>query len=223
MVPLRAFAGLAFLLAVLAIALFASAGTLSYWEAWVFLGVFASATSAITIDLATRDPALLVRRMKGGPTAEPRWSQRILQSFASLAFVAVFVVSGLDHRRGSAGMPLAVELAGDALVALGLLVIFLVFRANTFTSATIEVEHDQRVISTGPYAVVRHPMYAGALLMLLGVPLSLGSWWALLPVAVLAVVIAARLLDEEQMLSANLAGYAEYRRVVRCRLVPFVW
>jgi protein-S-isoprenylcysteine O-methyltransferase Ste14 len=215
----KAFAGLAFLLAVLGAALFAPAWTLAYWQAWVFLGVFASATIAITIDLAVRDPALLARRVQAGPVAERQRVQQVIQSIASLAFLAIFVIASLAHR----GVPVGIVIAGDVLVALGLGAVALVFRANTFTSAVIDIEQGQQVVSTGPYAIVRHPMYAGALVMLIGVPLALGSWWAFVPVSVLAAVIVWRLLDEETLLARELAGYDDYRRKVRRRLVPGVW
>jgi protein-S-isoprenylcysteine O-methyltransferase Ste14 len=120
-------------------------------------------------------------------------------------------------------MPAAVPYAGDALVALGLAIVWRVFRANTFTSAVVDVERAQTVVSTGPYAIVRHPMYAGALLMLAGTPPALGSWWGLVAVAVLGAVVVARLLDEEGVLGRDLAGYDAYRARVRYRLIPGVW
>ena len=222
-VTTQAFAGLAFLIVVLAIALFAPSGTLDYWQAWLFLAVFASCVTAITIDLARRDPALLARRVKAGPIAEKERRQKLIQSVASLAFVAGFVVCAVDHRRGWSRVPAGVAIAGDAIVALGLAIVFFVFRANTFTSAIVDVERDQPLVTTGPYAVVRHPMYAGGLLMMIGVPIALGSWWGLLAVPALAGAIVWRLLDEEKLLAASLPGYIEYRNKVRHRLVPGVW
>jgi protein-S-isoprenylcysteine O-methyltransferase Ste14 len=222
-VTLRAFAGLAFLLAVMTAALFMGAGTLAYWPAWVFLGVFGTAVTAITVDLARRDPALLERRVQAGPVAERTPLQKLIQSLASFAFLAVFVLAALDWRHGWSRLPDAVVVAGDVLVALGLFVVFRVFRTNSFTSATIEVAREQTVVSTGPYAVVRHPMYAGALLFMLGVPLALASTWALFGVVALVAVIVWRLLDEERYLAQHLRGYDEYRRRVRYRLVPHVW
>ena len=219
----RAFGGLLFLLVVLSAALFLPAGTLDYGQAWVFLGVFGLAVLAITLDLLRSDPQLLERRTSAGPVAEKEPRQRLIQSLASLAFVALFVVGALDHRLGWSAVPLAVVVLGDVLVALGLLAVFLVFKANTFTSATIEVGAEQRVIATGPYGLVRHPMYAGALVMLLGVPLALGSWWGLLVVMAMATVIVWRLLDEERYLAKNLPGYPEYQCQIRYRLLPLVW
>jgi protein-S-isoprenylcysteine O-methyltransferase Ste14 len=215
----QAAAGLLFLLAVLAAILIGIAG-LAYWQGWLFLAVFGVASTAITIDLARRDPALLARRVQAGPLAEPSAKQKLIQACAGLAFLAIFVLAALDQpSRVGTGF----VIAGEVLVALGMFVVFRVYRANTFTSATIVVERDQHVVSTGPYAIVRHPMYAGALVMLLGIPLALASWWALVPIPVMVAVIAWRLGDEERQLVADLAGYADYRARVRSRLVPGVW
>jgi len=219
----QAFAGLVFMLGVLGAALFVPAWTLDYWQAWLFLAVFAVAIIAITIDVARRDPALLARRVKGGPMAEKARVQQVIQSVASLAFLAAFVVAALDHRAGWSHMPAAIAVAGDALVVLGLWIVFLVFRANTYSAAIVDVERDQQLVSTGPYAVVRHPMYAGGLLMMAGVPIALGSWWALVVLPGFVAVIVWRLLDEERTLAASLPGYVEYRDKVRYRLVPGVW
>jgi protein-S-isoprenylcysteine O-methyltransferase Ste14 len=223
MVLANALVGLAFLLGVLAAALFGAAGTWHYWQAWAFLATFAAATLAITIFLAVRDPALLARRTKAGPLAEPTHAQQVIQSVASLAFVAVFVVAGLDRRWGWSHVPDALAIAGDALVVVGLAIVGLVFRANTYTSATVQVERQQVVISTGPYGVVRHPMYAGAFVMLLGLPLALASWCSAPALVPLFAAIVVRLFAEERVLLHELAGYADYRGKVRYRLVPRVW
>lgn len=220
---LQAAAGLAFLVAALAVALFATAGTTAYWQAQLYLAVFTACTIAITIYLAVRDPALLARRVKAGPVAEPSSTQKLIQSLAALVFLAIFVVSALDHRFAWSHVPYIVVLAADAVVTLGLAIVFLVFRANTFTSATVEVSPDQRLVSTGPYAVVRHPMYSGALVMLLATPPALGSWCGLAAVPVLAAVIVSRLVGEERLLARELAGYTDYARRVRQRLIPGVW
>ena len=219
----KALAGLVNLLVALGVALFLPAWTFHYWQAWAFLAVFGLSVFAITAYLMKRDPALLERRVKAGPVAETRTLQKIVQSLASVAFVAIFVVSALDHRRHWSRVPLPVTIACDALVALGLLIVFLVFRENTFTSAIIEVGADQKVISTGLYSVVRHPMYMGAFLMLLAVPPALGSLWGLFAVIPLMVVIVWRLFDEEKFLAAKLPGYREYQQRVKRRIVPFVW
>ena len=120
-------------------------------------------------------------------------------------------------------MPPYLSIIGDVLVALGLYFVFLVFKENTFTSAIIEIDDEQRVISTGLYALVRHPMYIGALVMLIGVPLALGSLWGLITIVPMVFVLVARLLDEEKFLAKNLAGYSEYQSRVRSRLLPLIW
>jgi protein-S-isoprenylcysteine O-methyltransferase Ste14 len=219
----RAFGGLLQFLIALAALLFLPAWTLHYWQAWIFLAVFSASVLAITLYLMKKDPALLERRMKAGPAAEKEKTQKIVQLIASLFFIAVFVLSATDHRRMWSAVPASVSLAGDAFVALGLLIVFFVFRENTFTSGVVEVGSGQKVVTTGPYAIVRHPMYSGSLIMLLGVPPALGSWWGLLAVAGIALVIIWRLLDEERFLVKNLAGYSDYRAKVRNRIVPFVW
>ena len=219
----RAYAMVAVFGALMALATFLPAGTLRFWQGWVFLGVFFALTLAVTTDLVVRDPALLRRRMSSGPAGEARPSQKLIQAVAQLAWLGFFVLAGLDHRRGWSRMPVPWVLLGDLLNAAGYVFVWRVMRANSFASATIEVEREQRVISTGPYAVVRHPMYSGALLMLLGTPVALGSWWGLLAFPPMAGAIVLRLLDEERMLRGKLAGYEEYTRKVRWRLVPGIF
>jgi protein-S-isoprenylcysteine O-methyltransferase Ste14 len=169
------------------------------------------------------DPKLLERRMHGGPTAEKETSQKTIMWIASLGFVAILIASALDHRSHPSSVPLDAAIAGEALVALGWLLIFFVFKENTFTSATIEVAAGQKVISTGPYAIVRHPMYCGTLIYLLGMPVALGSWRGLLVIMLMLPALIWRLSDEETLLAKNLPGYAAYRDNVKYRLVPFVW
>ena len=165
------------LITVLAILLLAPAWTLDYWQAWVYLSVFAASSASITAYLWKEDPQLLERRINAGPGAEQERSQKLLQLLASSVFIGAMILASLDHRFSWSAVPLPIVVMGDVLVALGFLVVFVVFKENTFTAATITVTPDQKVVSTGPYAVVRHPMYSGALVMLLGTPLALGSWW----------------------------------------------
>jgi protein-S-isoprenylcysteine O-methyltransferase Ste14 len=155
--------------------------------------------------------------------AEKERSQNIIQAFAAVVFIAIFVVSALDHRFGWSTVPLSLIALGDFLIVLGFYLVFLVFKENTFASGTIEVGAEQKVIATGPYALVRHPMYIGALVMLVGVPLALGSLWGLIAIVPMVAVLVARLLDEEKFLAKNLAGYEEYQDKVRHRLLPLIW
>ena len=215
--------GFTSLIFVLAIALFAPAWTLRFWQALLYLFLFASSSGAITVYLWKRDQALLSRRVSAGPIAEKSRAQQIIQLFASIGFLAILVVPSLDHRFTWSHVPLWIVFASDLLVVLGFYIVFKVFCVNTFTSATIEVNEGQTVISIGPYAFVRHPMYSGALIMLLGTPLALASWWGLIAFVIMVAVIVIRLLDEEKLLLANLPGYAEYGAKVRYRLMPYVW
>jgi protein-S-isoprenylcysteine O-methyltransferase Ste14 len=178
---------------------------------------------AFTPYFLKHDPALLERRLRAGPAAEREPTQKRIQLFASIFVCALFAVSVLDHRLGWSTVPISAVLVGNVLVAAGFWFMFVVFRENSFASSIIEVGADQKVIDTGPYAVLRHPMYAGALLMFAGVPPALGSWWGLVILPPIAAILAIRLLDEEKFLLRNLPGYAEYRTKVRYRLLPGVW
>jgi protein-S-isoprenylcysteine O-methyltransferase Ste14 len=219
----RAWLSLAVLAVVMGLVLFGCAGTLRYWHAWVYLLLFFGLSAAITLDLMRRDPALLERRLKGGPTAEPRPLQRFLMLGASLGFIALLVVPALDFRFGWSVVPLDAVVVGDALFVLGFGFIGRVYRENTFTAATIDVVEGQQVITTGPYAVVRHPMYASALLYLVGTPLALGSYWGFVAVVGMLPFLIWRLLDEERLLAQELPGYRDYQRKVRFRLLPGAW
>jgi len=219
----RAWLAVAVLAAVMALLLFGPAGTVRYWQAWVYLVVFFGASVFTTLSLVRHDPALLERRMRAGPTAEKRSAQKLIMLGTSLGFIALLLVPALDHRWGWSAVPPVGVVVGDALVLIGFLLIARVYRENTFTSATIQIVERQRVISTGPYAIVRHPMYASAFLYLVGTPLALGSYWGLVPIVAMMPLLIWRLLDEERFLTALLPGYADYQTRVRHRLVPFVW
>jgi protein-S-isoprenylcysteine O-methyltransferase Ste14 len=220
---IKAFGGLIELLIVMAAIIFLPAWTLYYWQGWIVVAVFFACALAVTVYLMKNDPKLLERRVNAGVGAEQEKSQNIIQAFAAVAFIALFVVSALDHRFGWSTVPPYLVALGDILIVVGFYLVFLVFKENTFASGTIEVGAEQCVISTGPYALVRHPMYVGALVMLVGVPLALGSLWGLLAIIPMTVVLVARLLDEEKFLTRNLAGYCEYQSKVRHRLLPLIW
>ncbi|MDF2829076.1 MAG: putative protein-S-isoprenylcysteine methyltransferase [Mycobacterium sp.] len=223
MLALKAVAATAFSVVFFGVALFVPAGTVDYWQAWVFIAVFVTATMVPSAYLAVRDPAALARRMKAGPTAETRPAQRIVMSATVLLVIAALVISALDHRFGWSSVPLWLLVVGDVLVVGGLVLSQLVVVQNSYAAATITVEADQPLVSTGLYGVVRHPMYLGALIMMVGMPPALDSLWGLVAVAVALPVLAARILDEEKMLRQELPGYTEYASRVRKRLVPGVW
>jgi protein-S-isoprenylcysteine O-methyltransferase Ste14 len=219
----KAFFGFAQLIAVLGLLLLVPAWTLDYWQAWVYLSVFGGSCAFITFYLWKNDPKLLGRRTNAGPRAENESSQKLIQLLASFVFVGAMLLPSLDHRFAWSAVPASVVAAGDVLAALGFLIVFFVFRENTFAAAAIAVTPGQKVISTGPYAVVRHPMYTGALVMLFGTPLALGSWWGLVMFIPMLFIIGWRARDEERFLSRNLPGYTEYCQAVRYRLVPLLW
>lgn len=220
---LKLLAQLAALIAVMGAIIFAAAETPDYWQAWLFLACYFCASLALSLWLVRHDPALLQRRMRGGPFAEGERNQKVIMAITSLGFIAGLLVPGLDRHYGWSEMPAAISILADAVHLAGWLGIWFVFRANTFAAATIKVDSGQTVISTGPYAMVRHPMYAAAIFMILAIPVALGSWWGLLVwVAVLPALIW-RLLDEERVLLRDLEGYAAYRRKVVWRLIPYVW
>jgi len=219
----RAFANLLLFLLAFGVLLFLPAGSLSYAEGWVFIGLLGVLSAAVTLYLAAYDPKLLERRLKAGPGAEQERSQKIIQVMTSVVLGAMTVVAGFDRRWGWSEVPLALKVAGDIAFVLAFVLIFIVFRENTYTSGVIEIAEGQRVISTGPYAVVRHPMYTGGIIFMLAAPLMLGSGWALFPAVVVCIGIIVRLLDEERFLAKNLPGYTDYCQRVRWRLLPGVW
>ncbi|MGC2774740.1 MAG: isoprenylcysteine carboxylmethyltransferase family protein [Bradyrhizobium sp.] len=218
----KTLASLFALLAVMAGMIFAAAGTF-YWQAWLFLLIYSAASLVGTIDLMRRDRALLRRRLKGGPLAEREPVQRLIMTIVSVAYLGLLLVPALDHRFGWSWMsPLAV-LGGDLLVVLGFAGILRVFRENSFSAATVEVASDQTVVATGPYAILRHPMYAAAIVLMAGIPIALGSWWGLSVMAAIVPALVWRLLHEERVLAEQLPGYRDYLARVRWRLVPSVW
>ncbi|KRE29276.1 hypothetical protein ASG82_27040 [Mycobacterium sp. Soil538] len=210
-------------LAFFGLVLFLPAGTFDYWQAWVFVAVFSVSTFVPSMYLAIRHPDALARRMKAGPMAESRPAQRIIITATFLAGIAVMVISALDWRFGWSAVPVWLVIAGYVLVAAGLLGAQLVVVQNNYAGASITVEEGQPLVSTGLYGIVRHPMYALSLIMMLGTPPALGSLWGLTAVVAAVPVLVARLLDEEKALTDDLAGYVEYTRQVPYRLIPGVW
>ncbi|MEE2853538.1 MAG: isoprenylcysteine carboxylmethyltransferase family protein [Actinomycetota bacterium] len=202
---------------------FGTAGTLHYWQAWVFLTVSSLSTWTLGIFLLRTNPTVLQRRTRGGPTAETRSAQKIIIVGWYLSLAATVVLSALDHRFGWSAVPTATCLVGDVLVAVGLSVVMLVVIQNSYAAATIRVEADQKLTSTGLYGLVRHPMYSGNVIMMVGVPLALGSYWGLVFVITGVIMLALRIRDEEQLLRGELDGYREYTEKVRYRLVPCMW
>jgi protein-S-isoprenylcysteine O-methyltransferase Ste14 len=210
-------------LVVLGLILFVPAGTLPYWQAWVFIAVFTVATIVPSLYLGRTDPAALQRRMHGGPLAEARTVQKFIIIGAFLGLFAMMALSAYDHRVGWSPVPAAVCIIGDVLVVAGLTVGMLVVIQNSYAAATVRVEAGQKLASSGLYRLVRHPMYAANLILMVGIPLALGSYWGLLLLIPGSLVLVFRILDEEKMLTQELAGYREYAQRVRYRLMPCVW
>ncbi|MFZ1161925.1 MAG: methyltransferase [Mycobacterium sp.] len=210
-------------LAAFAAMLFLPAGTFHYWQAWAFLAVFALSTWIPSVYLMRTNPAALERRMHVGPSAETRPLQRILMAVIFICFPAMFVVSALDHRFGWSPVPASVSVIGDVLVATGLGLAMVVIIQNSYAAANVTVEAGQRLVSSGLYGLVRHPMYTGNVFLMLGIPLALDSYWALLFVIPGVIVLILRIRDEEDLLSHELSGYREYTGKVHYRLLPYVW
>jgi len=184
--------------------LFIPALSLNFLEAWVY-----SIVLFVSLEI--------------GVVKEKEKHQKIIQGFTYMGFALIYVIPALDHRFFWSHVPSSIVIFGDILVVAGLYLYVLVLKENIFASATIEITTDQKVITTGPYSIVRHPMYLGALIILFGVPLALGSWWGLLLLIPFALIFIIRLLDEEKLLSENLPGYDEYHQKVRYRLIPLLW
>jgi protein-S-isoprenylcysteine O-methyltransferase Ste14 len=219
----KAITGAAWLLLVIALMIFVSAGSIRFWQGWIYASVFAISVVVITIYFLRHDPNLVARRTSAGPIAEPEPIQKVIQAIASVLFCALLIVPGLDHRFQWSSVRFPLVVAANSLVAISFAIIFFVFKQNSFASGVVQVEEEQRVISTGLYAYVRHPMYAGAGLLLIATPLALGSWWGIPVGLVLCAVIVVRLFEEERRLAADLSGYEEYCRKVPHRIVPGVW
>ena len=207
---------------IIGLVFFVSAGTIRYWQAWVFLAVLAVSIVPLTL-YAMSDPALLESRTKFGPAAEQRPIERIIVSLMMLPMSAGFIVPPLDFRFGWSNVPFWLVIAGDILFIVSLWMVYRVCKENSFASATVEIGKNQKVISTGPYAIVRNPMYASAVVYFIGMSLALGSLWGLIPAVLMIPAFTLRLFDEEDFLAKHLPGYPEYCAKVRWHLIPGVF
>lgn len=202
--------------------LFVSAGTTNYWQAWIYLGVGAVSGVLLTLSII-RDPILLENRTKGGPNAEQRPIQKIVVLSTGLPAIAAFIIPGLDRRFGWSNVPSWLSIVGDLLIIVSLWMVYRVFKENSFGSTTVEITTGQRVITTGPYAIVRNPMYSSAAMYFIGLSLALGSYWGLIASVLTIFGLIWRLFDEEQFLAKNLPGYTEYCAKVRWHLIPGIF
>jgi protein-S-isoprenylcysteine O-methyltransferase Ste14 len=200
--------------------LFVPAGTLQYWQAWVYLAVLFLPLTLYGFVLLLKDPEMLERRMR---MRESRAAQRKAIAGISILLLVIFILPGFDKRFGWSAVPPALVYGADLLILLGYLLFALTVRENRFTSRSVEVQQGQQVISSGPYALVRHPMYLATTMMFLFSPLALGSYWGMIASVLFPVLLVPRILDEEKMLRESLSGYEAYTRKVRYRLIPFVW
>lgn len=203
--------------------IFFPAGRFDYWQGWAYMATAVLASALYTLYVAIHDPALLRRRMQAGPSQEKEPAQKVIVVLIFVAFIALIALPPLDYRFGWSPVPWYVSLAGDFLVAVSFYFFYLVAKVNSFAAANVRVEEGQKVVDTGVYGMVRHPMYFGALFLIIGTPLALGSWWTLLFVPLFLVILLFRIVSEENVLVRDLKGYSEYQQKVKYRLVPFVW
>jgi len=199
---------------------FLSAGTLAYWEAWLYLAILFIPMAFVMAYLLKNDPELLERRMR---FREKETAQKRIIYLSWVWFLLAFLLPGFDYRFGWSDVPVIVVLASALLVLLGYGIVVWVFRENSYASRVIEVTEQQQVIDSGPYALLRHPMYLGAIVMYIFSPLALGSWWAMIPALAIIPVLVMRIQNEEALLLRDLPGYAAYRSKVRYRILPGVW
>jgi protein-S-isoprenylcysteine O-methyltransferase Ste14 len=214
-------------LVVLALLLFVPAGTLAWPQAWIYLALTATAGLGSGLRLARHDPDLVNERLKPIIQRDQKsWDRPLIGVFLVL-YIAWVVLIALDAKRfhWSGPMPVPLQVLGAILLCITFYAMWLVMRENSFAAAVVKVQKERghKVVSTGPYALVRHPMYAGMIPMLVGTPLLLGSWWGLLFSALLLLMLAVRAVLEERTLGAELDGYADYAGRVRYRLIPRIW
>jgi len=209
-----------FLPIVLGLLVLLPAGTLNYWQVYVYVGILVFPMIIVLFYFLRIDPRFLERRTRA---KEKEKQQVLIAILSTFIFLAGFIIPGLDHRFSWSQVPAYISISADIVILLGYLIIFFVFKQNSYASRIIEVDEEQKVISTGLYGIVRHPMYVGVLIMYIPTPLALGSYWGLIPFALLPLSLGLRILNEEKVLSANLNGYKEYCQKTRYRLIPFLW
>lgn len=210
----------AFFFPVMGLLILLPAGTFNYWQFYVYCGLLMVPMLAVLFYFLKNDPKFLERRAKA---KEKEKAQVLISILSTLIFLAGFIIPGLDKRFAWSEVPLHITIIACVVILLGYLIIFFVFRQNSYASRVIEVDEEQEVISTGLYGIVRHPMYVGVLIMYIPTPVALGSYWGLIPFALLPLSLALRILNEEKVLKENLKGYKEYCEKTRYRLIPYIW
>lgn len=207
-------------IAVLFALVFLPSGTFAYWQGWVYLAILLIPMTFVMVYFLKNDPELLVRRMQ---FREKQAAQKRIIKLSYVYLLIVFLLPGLDYRFSWSNVTVAGILFADVLVLLGYILVFLVFRENRYASRIVQVEKAQQVITTGVYAIVRHPMYLGTIVMYIFSPLALGSYWAMIPAVLIIPLLVARIRNEESVLVRELKGYPEYMQQTKYRLVPGIW
>lgn len=205
---------------VLLLILFLPAGTFAYWEAWIYLAILLIPMSIVMIYFLKKAPEFLVRRMK---LKEKEGEQKIIVKLALIPFLLAFILPGIDKRLGWSNVPIVIIVVAEILVCIGYVFVVLVFKENQFASRVVEVVKGQKVIQSGPYRFIRHPMYLGSTLMYIASPLALGSYWAIIPATFIIPIFIARIINEEKVLTKELEGYSAYKQKTRYRLIPGIW
>ncbi len=200
--------------------LFIPAGSIKFWNAWLFMGVLFIPMLFVIVYLITRDPELLFKRMN---TNEKEKTQKKVVLLTSIIFLSAFIISGLDYRFQWSSVPLPVVVISAIIVLTGYILFFMVMRQNSYASRVVEIQEKQKVIDSGLYGIVRHPMYSAAILIFMFMPLVLGSFYALIPLIIFPLQMSTRMKNEEFILEKGLDGYIEYKKKVRYKIIPFLW
>jgi len=196
------------------------AGTFNYWQVYLYFGVLLLPMVFVLRYFMKNDPRFLERRTQ---ISEKEKEQKLIQWLNLSIFIAAFIIPGLDRRFGWSDVPVEIIIITNIVILGGYLIIFNVFKQNSYASRIIEIDQGQKVITTGLYSIIRHPMYIGVLIMYMPTPLALGSYWGLIPMSILPVALAFRIINEEKVLRENLPGYMEYCQKTRYRLIPYIW
>lgn len=202
------------------VVLFLPAGTFDYWEVYAYFGIFLIMAVSALIYFLKHDPEFLRRRLE---SKEKETTQKFVVVILALSVLAIYVTCGFDERYAWSEIPISMKLFGFFLVVVGYQLTVQVGKQNSFAARTIKVEESQQLVDTGLYGYVRHPMYSAIVLMYIGTPLALDSWWGLLPTLVFFIALIVRIANEEKVLLTELVGYAEYRERVRSRIIPGIW
>ena len=208
------------MLIVLGLTFFLTAWNLMYWEGWAYIFVLGAPMVIFGMYLFKNDPKLLERRMR---TKEKHREQKIVIKLSLLSLPTTFILPGLDKRFGWSKVSIIIEIIAFVLVLVGYVMTIFVLKANSYASRVVEVEKDQKVISSGPYAIVRHPMYSSIIILYFFSPIALGSYWALIPASIYLITLIFRIFGEEKVLLEELEGYREYTKKVKYRLIPGIW